>query len=331
MKSISTLLLLFCALWLSAQAVVDFEDFNLPDESFLNGSEADGGFATGDVFLNNSYSPDYGGFWSGWAISNTTDVTTPGFMNQYSAYTGSGFEGSEHYAVSYAFSPSVIRLTGDAAGASVSGLYITNSTYVYLNMRDGGAPGKVFGGVSGNDPDFFLLTIQGFSGGELTAESVEFYLADYRFDDNSLDYIVDEWTFVDLTALGAVDSLQFSLTSSDTGDFGMNTPAYFCVDNIFALPPTSTQSVLVQDLFEVFPNPTADYLHIRYGNGTRGWSLAPAERMDCYVFDASGRVVMQRTIETAADQLDMRRLAQGVYTVLLQGEGVYAVERVVRQ
>ena len=33
-----------------------------------------------------------------------------------------------------------------------------------------------------------------------------------------------------------LDSVQFKLVSSDVGQFGMNTPAYFCLDNVGPLP-----------------------------------------------------------------------------------------------
>ena len=47
------------------------------------------------------------------------------------------------------------------------------------------------------------------------------------------DYIVDEWTPVVLTSLGNVKSLEFQMSSSDNDPiFGMNTPAYFAIDNI---------------------------------------------------------------------------------------------------
>jgi hypothetical protein len=61
---------------------------------------------------------------------------------------------------------------------------------------------------------------------------VHFYLADYRFEDNAEDYIVKTWEWFDLSSLGRADSLMCTLGSSDTGMFGMNTPAYFCVDNL---------------------------------------------------------------------------------------------------
>ncbi|MHC4324705.1 MAG: DUF4465 domain-containing protein, partial [Planctomycetota bacterium] len=64
-------------------------------------------------------------------------------------------------------------------------------------------------------------------------------LADYRFEDAGEDYIVDTWQYVDLTSLGEVVSLEFALSSSDVGDWGMNTPGSFAVDTIVYEPASS--------------------------------------------------------------------------------------------
>ena len=109
---------------------------------------------------------------------------------------------------------------------------VTNTTYAALSMRDGDAFAKKFGGESGDDRDFFLLTIEGRDDEGDSVGSVEYYLADFRFDDNSRDYIVDQWTMVDVSSLAGATQLEFSLSSSDVGQFGMNTPAYFAVDHI---------------------------------------------------------------------------------------------------
>ena len=76
--------------------------------------------------------------------------------------------------------------------------------------------------------DWFKLTIKGYY---LKAETaaVDVYLADFR---NNKSFLMKDWQKVDLTALGKVDSVAFSFSSSDNGDFGMNTPAYVCIDNI---------------------------------------------------------------------------------------------------
>lgn len=214
-----------------AQIVVStFDDLTLPPDSFWNGSNQSGGFYDGDAFFPNSYNTAYD-FWSGWAYSDVKDSTTAGAANQYAANTASGYRGSANYAVAYDGGDTKIILDSTAAGKLINGFYITNSTYDYLSMLHGDQFAKKFGGATGNDPDWFKLTVIGWDTGVLVNNTVEFYLADYRFADRSKCYIVDDWVWVDLGALGNVDSIQLSLSSSDTGPYGMNTPAYFCIDN----------------------------------------------------------------------------------------------------
>ena len=74
--------------------------------------------------------------------------------------------------------------------------------------------------------------------------TVDFYLADYRFENNGDDYLIQDWTWVDLTGLGAATQLEFDLDSSDVGQFGMNTPAYFAIDDIVAPEPSTLAMVL---------------------------------------------------------------------------------------
>ncbi len=270
-----------------AQTVVDLENFNLPPNTFLNNASPEEAFVSGPVALPNLYDPQFM-FWTGWAISNTTDTITPGFLNESSAMAGSGAEGTATYAVSYAFDGAVLRLLGPAAGSTVLGLFVTNNAYAYYSMRDGDAFAKKFGGPSGNDPDFFLLTVKKYRSGVLGPDSVNFYLADYRFEDNSRDYIVKEWTFVDLSSLGEADSLLFTLTSSDVGVFGMNTPAYFCIDQIRLQPLVSQkETVLGGPSFSLYPNPASERVFVKLPEE----SLAESGRIE--VFDATGRLVFQ--------------------------------------
>ena len=211
---------------------IDFEDLILAPESYYNGADGAGAFVSRGASFNNTYNSDFG-TWSGWSYSNQTDVTTPGFMNQYSAYNlpNGGGDDSPNYGVAYNFQlgDATIVLPGGTTPASVR---ITNTTYAALSMRDGDMFAKKFGGPDGTDPDFFLLSIYGLDdNGDVTGQ-VDFFLADYTFRDPNLDYIVSSWTTVDLTPLGSATSLAFQLTSSDIGPFGMNTPAYFAMDNL---------------------------------------------------------------------------------------------------
>lgn len=297
---------------LFAQTTVSFENFNLPPDTFLNNAAPDTAFVSGPLALPNFYDPQWM-FWAGWAISNRTDTLTPGFINEYSARAGSGANGTATYAVAYAFDGVIVRLLGPAAGGTVLGLYVTNSTYAYYSMRDGDAFAKKFGGPTGNDPDFFLLTVKKYRNGVLGPDSVNFYLADYRFADNTRDYIVKDWTYLDLSPLGEADSLLFTLTSSDVGVFGMNTPAYFCIDEVSIQPIVSQKEVLPSLEFSLWPNPASEYALIRLPE-----SLA-AETPQIEVFDTTGKLWLQ----TRQQHLSVSDLTPGLYYVRLQtGQGI---------
>jgi hypothetical protein len=115
-------------------------------------------------------------------------------------------------------------------------------------MRDGDPFAKQFGGASGSDPDYLALTIHGLDGDGVETGSVVFHLADYRFADDGLDYIVTGWTFVDLSGLGPVAALDFSLESSDASFGFLNTPAYFAIDDLVVVPEPSTGLLLALGL-----------------------------------------------------------------------------------
>jgi len=213
--------------------VSDMDELTLGPDSYWNGSDGSGAFSSAAVRFHNSYNPDWFS-WSGWAYSSVTDNTSPGWMNQYSAFTGKGFDGSKNYAVGYATSPAVLDFTEDKAHA-VKGFFVTNSTYAGLSMLEGDDFTKKFGGEEGTDPDFFRLDVWGSRDGN-DADTLSFYLADFRSNNSFEDYIVNTWQWVELSSLGKVDSLQFALSSSDVGDWGMNTQGYFCLDNLYVVP-----------------------------------------------------------------------------------------------
>ncbi len=224
--------------------ISDFEDLSLAPESYWNGSDGSGGFTSGSAFYNNNYNSSYGS-WDGFSYSDITDTSTKGLDGQYNAITGAGQGNSANYAVGYysswASTPPTLTLS---SARVLDGLYVTNNNYAYYSMLEGDAYSKKFGGDTGDDPDWFLLTITGKdASGQLTGV-VNFYLADYRFADNSQDYIVDTWEWVDLSSLGNVKALEFTLSSSDTGQWGMNTPAYFVIDTVVPEPTTIVLTII---------------------------------------------------------------------------------------
>jgi hypothetical protein len=206
-----------------------FENLTLEAESFWNGSDGAGQFECNDIVFPNNYNSEYSS-WDGFAYSNQTDTTTAGFENQYSAITGGGANGTTTYVVATppVSGPLALSLADASMPTIIVSLMITNTTYAYLSMKNGDDFAKKFGGENGEDEDWFLLTITGKDASGTTG-TVEFYLADYR---GTADQIVDSWTEVDLSSLGPVTGLEFALTSSDVGEWGMNTPAYFAIDDI---------------------------------------------------------------------------------------------------
>lgn len=237
---------LLVALAAQAQTVSDFESPRLPVQRFLNGKQVttSGFIVSSGLTFNNSFDTAFGGIWTaGVAISNMRNDSTPGFLNMYSAASGSGYN-SQNYAV--AQSGTRVLIPGNR---NVLGVYVTNSAYAYFSMKNGDIFAKKFGGTSGNDPDSFVLVTKGYLNGNLISEEVRYTLADFRPAGTSQDYIRKDWDWLDLSALADADSLEFFLESSDNGDWGMNTPAFFCLDD-FTLADTSATQLLTVAGFE---------------------------------------------------------------------------------
>ena len=168
-----------------------------------------------------------------WALSNMTDTLTPGYTNQYSAIAGHGVSYTDNYMVSYGNTYIKMDLPTD-----VSGAYFTNNTYAYLDMKNGSGFTKKFGGENGNDPDYFRVKFYSYLADNLV-DSCELYLADFRFEDNAKDYVLDDWLYVDFNndvELDIkIDSIAIKYESSDMGEFGINTPKYLCMDDFNAI------------------------------------------------------------------------------------------------
>ncbi len=102
---------------------------------------------------------------------------------------------------------------------------VTNTCYVYYMLREGSDFSRPFA-----KGDWFKVTAHGVpaQGGEET--TTEFYLA--NCGDDPMAGIITTWEPWDLSPLGEVESLYFTLDSSDTGLWGMNTPAYFALSGM---------------------------------------------------------------------------------------------------
>ena len=207
---------------------IDFQSVDIPaDPGYVHnaGGGPDGVFTEGIISFPNHYDAEYDS-WSGFAYSMVRDVETNSNMN-FGVYVAndpptnkymiaSVYDPDDDYSnnVSITFSKPVKDLSFDVA----------NATYAALTMKNGGI---VFFTEPFTDDDWFMLTITATNSKNEQLSSQTFKLADGT-------KIVDKWTRINIAGEGIV-KLQFSLDSSDVDPvLGINTPAYFCIDNIKA-------------------------------------------------------------------------------------------------
>lgn len=305
----------------SAQAVdsVNFESHDLSPESFDNGFAGLGDFNFGLVSFSNYYDVAWGS-WNGFSISNMTDNTTAGWGNQYSAFPGSG-RNSSNYGVYYP--EGVIQ---SSSNAIIDSFYISNSTFAGISMRDGDAFGKQFGSIYAadgttvdgtNGEDFFKVWViaEDFFGAP--KDSLEVFLADYRFVDNLQDYIVDSWIKVDVSSLGlACNKLSFRFESSDIGAFGINTPTYFVLDDAYYSLWMGVDEVNPITI-DVFPNPVNDIVSIKGENGT------------ITLKDVNGIQILSQE-HFGITTLNVNNLASGIYFIELISPNGKAISKIVK-
>lgn len=74
------------------------------------------------------------------------------------------------------------------------------------------------------DQFWFKVIVTGYLG-QTEVGTVDCLLTDHGVTQSG-------WTKVDLSRLGKVDRLTFTIDSNDTGEWGVNAPAYFGLDEI---------------------------------------------------------------------------------------------------
>lgn len=305
----------------SHSSVSTFDDVSLdPENAYWNGSDLSGGFVSGHAFFYNSYNQKWGS-WTGFAYSNMKNDTTAGYTNQYSSITTGGVNGSSNYGVAYAGAPISVKLDSTLAGNVLEGVFVTNSTYATLSMENGDAYAKKFGGAAGTDPDWFLLTIKGYEKG-VYSDSVNFYLADFRSDNSANDYILKSWAWVDLQPLGIVDSLTFELHSSDVGTYGMNTPAYFCLDNLNDITNGVSTLPAGSGFLDVkmYPNPAVNTVYVHGVKDAR-----------INIYDISGRKVYETNAATETVRVNVSAYPKGIYLMRIQKGQAVVTKKLIKK
>lgn len=306
---------------ISYSQTVDFESLNIPTQSAWDGSDLSGTpnqdstlydstFVFSGLEMTNQWSLQFGapGYLSGgWAFSNETDDTTQSLNGAYHSYAGGGANGSSNYAVTYVGTGQIIQLENNAE-ATFTSIDITNNNFAAHSMINGDNIAKKFGGATGNDEDWFLLDIIGYNANGDAIDTIKFYLADYRFSDNSQDYIVKDWTSVDLSSLGPVNKIRFEQSSSDNTGGYMNTPSYVAIDNI-SFGFTSVNEIS-ENNFKVYPNPSNGIISFEH----------PLEGGQLSIYNMNGQLMFSSLNNETLKTIDLSFLEQGIYTVVFTNE-----------
>jgi len=241
--------------------VIDFEDLtvfpgdNPTGGNYYNGNDglntpnSDSWFSGGASF-NNSFHNDGFLSWDGWAYSNVADGITTGFLNQYASAAGGGSGGRGNYAVtyfsSYYYSLGLAELPyfNLPLLSQIQSVDLVNTIYAQDVVVNGDS---AFGTAAFRDGNYFSATFTGHE--DLNASGVvtgtlEVILADYR---GATPFLLSQWTTVDMTSLGNAKSISLNFFSTDTGDFGINTPTYLALDNITvtAVPEPTCLALIV--------------------------------------------------------------------------------------
>lgn len=225
------------------------------------------GFYSGSYYFNNGAMPGYN-YWYGYSLSNETSTSYASLADQWHSAVGEGHNGSSNYCVAFP-EGQFVEITNSVDGDNLQGVYVSNSAYSFNGMANGDGIARAF-----KQDDWFKLTAVGFDANNTETARVDFYLADYR-STNSLDhYILDTWQWMDLRPLGKVAKVRFLLDGTDKGNYGLNTAAYFVMDD-FNCERDMTQATCVVKLGESTIN-LRDYVVVDDNGSTMVFTLEDA-------------------------------------------------------
>lgn len=256
--------------------------------------------------------------WWGFSASNSADNTRPQntMTHQWSNMAKGGIElnadGSikldEHgapvvskdvpYLVSYYnffMAERAIDMTfNDGNAYEPQGVYVNLTSYPYYCIEEGDAFARAF-----SNGDDFTLTFHGIApssraDGE-TEKTVKVSLASYTNGDLTINR---GWKYVDLTPLGAVNEIYFTMESTDSSAMGMNTPGYFCMDKLTVKPSDAAITSV-----------SADNTGISYDRANKTLKVSGADFT--IIRNVAGRTVMSGE----SGEFDLTDLPAGVYIV----------------
>lgn len=175
------------------------------------------------------------------------------------------------------------------------GCYVSLNSYTYYILEKGDNFCRAFN----RENDRLVLSAHGVHADE-SESMVDFELASFK--DGKLNRVSD-WKYFDLSKLGQVEHIYFTMSSTDSGSWGMNTPAYFCLDKLSVRPVTNGVQSVNSD--------TSDT--ITYNRTTGVITLSGA--CNAIVYDMSGNIILSHK----GSEFNVSHLQHGVYIVRAGG------------
>lgn len=199
--------------------VADFENITIATQNSEFKLDTTGIFTSGDFTFKQTAMPS-SAYYSCNVVSNHTDTEFKDWNDAWKSAIGGAHAGQNYVTWNQDYYGKDTITLKEAA--IIPGFYVTNCVYAYSSITKGDGYDTPFA-----EGDWFLLTINGSLEGKAVNKEVKFYLA------KDTEVVLD-WTYVDLSELGKVDAITFSLTGSRTSYGYLNTPAYFCFDDLGA-------------------------------------------------------------------------------------------------
>ena len=241
-----------------------------------------------DTLLSHeSFYPDHQ--WGIMAGGGVDGVGSPFILGYFSEYTESSLD--RHICE--------IEFT-HALDVEAMGCYVCNSPYTTRCITQGFGYARKFA-----KGDYCTLTAHGINADGKECGTVVYYMADYRDADPAQWTLNTDWEWFDLTSLGAVRSIYFTMETTDIGDWGSNTTFYFGLDQITIRPVKEETSLpqlsTINDQLSAYPNPCRDIIHIE--------GIDQGAHISIYTLQ--GQLLLTTTTTT----IDISPLNSGIYII----------------
>ena len=196
------------------------------------------------------------------------------------------------------------------------GVYVNNSPWSYY----GNLSGDGFARALDQNDDYFKLFIHGLDENyENNGKSVEYYLAKYE---NGELIQSPNWEWIDLSELGEIAGIYFTMESTDNSSYGMdtamNTAAYFCIDKLqVSVPGEIGINIINKNISKIYPTVTTGLVHI----------VLPETVTDfVQIIDISGKVLQTVRLQSLENTIDISSYQAGIYMIRIGSQTVKVIK-----